>query len=73
MSERQTPGEERRERMIRDVHLAVCGDEDIGVAGLVQEMRELKEWRRKLDLRVAGISGGVSVILFLVKLIFVSH
>lgn len=68
-----TTSEQRREKMLGDVHLAVCGDEDIGVAGLVQEMRELKEWRRKLDIRVATISGGVSAVIFIAKLLIVGH
>jgi hypothetical protein len=55
------------ERLLRDVHLAVCGDEKLGVPGLAKDVRELQGWRRRMDLRVAGIAGGVSVLAFLGK------
>lgn len=53
--------------MLREVHLAVCGNEQLGVPGLVADVRELKDWRRRLDLRVATISGGTIVVIALLK------
>jgi hypothetical protein len=55
-----------QEKLLRDLHLAVCGDEDLGVKGLVKDVAELKSWRRKFDLRAAKVSGlvcGVFIIL----------
>jgi hypothetical protein len=49
-------------KMLSDIHLAVCGDKEIGVDGLVSDVRDLKSWRRKLDLRVAGIAGAVAFL-----------
>lgn len=48
--------------MLRDLHVAVCGDNRLGVPGLVEEMRQLKAWRQKVELRAAAIAGGVTVI-----------
>lgn len=52
---------------VREIKLAVVGDPRIGLPGLVEDMRRLKEWQRKIDLRVASISGGVTTIVLLVK------
>ena len=49
-------------KMLTDIHLAVCGDKELGVEGLVSDVRDLKSWRRKLDLRVAGIAGFVAFL-----------
>jgi hypothetical protein len=55
------------EEMLEEIHLAVCGCERIGVTGLVSEVRELKNWRRKMDLRVAKIAGGTAVLMILAE------
>ena len=57
-------------RDMRDVKTAVCGNEALGIHGLVRDVEDLKEWRRKLDLRVAGIAGGVSVVALMIKRLF---
>jgi hypothetical protein len=62
---------ERHEKMIRDIHLAVCGNKDLGVDGLVEDVRKLKSWRRNQDLRVATISGCVAGALFVIKNFFI--
>lgn len=69
----RTPGELKREELLRDVHLAVCGNENVGVPGLVKDVRELKEWKRRVELRVAGISGAVSLIVIAAKWFFEKH
>lgn len=45
---------------IRNIELAVCGNETLGVNGLVNDVRDLKSWRRNLDLRIAGLSSTVA-------------
>ena len=52
---------------VRDIKIAVCGDERIGIHGLVKDVDDLKEWRRRLDLRVAGIAGAVSAAAAIAK------
>lgn len=52
---------------LNDIHSAVCGNATIGVAGLVKDVHELKSWRRRIDVRVASIAGGISGVVFLVK------
>ena len=52
-------------QMLRDIHLAVCGNPDLGLKGLVSDVKDLKDWRRKLDLRVAGVAGAVSGVPWL--------
>ncbi len=55
------------EDMLREIHLAVCGNEKIGINGLVSDMREIKSWRRGIDLRVAKVSGLVTGLVLLGK------
>lgn len=55
------------DRKLDEVHLAVCGNKRLGVPGLVQDVRELKEWRRNLDLRTAAISGGITAVVLIAK------
>jgi hypothetical protein len=54
-------------RDVRDIKIAVCGDERIGIHGLVKDVEDLKAWRRRLDLRVAGIAGFISALVSLLK------
>jgi len=54
-------------RDVRDIKIAVCGDERIGIHGLVKDVDDLKEWRRRLDLRVAGIAGFISALVSILK------
>lgn len=58
------------EGMIKDMHLAVCGNDELGVNGLVREMREIKKWRRGIDIRVASISGVITGAFLLAKALF---
>ena len=54
-------------RDVRDIKIAVCGDERIGIHGLVKDVEDLKAWRRRLDLRVAGIAGFISALVSILK------
>ena len=58
------------EKMLRDIHLAVCGNKELGVDGLVADVRELKKFRSRVELKVASISGGVAVAVLALKHIF---
>lgn len=52
---------------MKQVRVAVCGDESYGIHGLVREVDDLRVWRKRLDLRVAAIAGAVSTALALAK------
>ena len=57
-------------KLLEDVALikrAVVGEEMTGHSGLVAEVRDLKNWRSKLDLRVASVTGGVMILGFVIK------
>jgi hypothetical protein len=45
---------------IREIKQAVLGDPDIGLNGLVGDMKEMKEFRSNLALKVAALSGFVA-------------
>lgn len=53
-----------------EIKQAVIGDTKIGLNGLVKDMASMKKWRAGIDIRVASIAGGVTVLLFIAKLIF---
>lgn len=46
---------------------AVIGDPKFGVEGLVKQVSDLKKWRRKMDIRVAGVVCGISVIIWIAE------
>ncbi len=48
---------------IREIKLAVLGDENVGLKGLVGDMREMKAFRSSLMLRSAGVAGFVAAIV----------
>jgi len=48
---------------VRRVRLAVCGDDALGVQGIVRDVAELKTWRKGVDLRVAGIAGAAGAAM----------
>lgn len=52
---------------VREIKQAVLGDQKIGLPGLVNDVRTLKQWRARVDLRVATIAGGVSAVVILAK------
>jgi hypothetical protein len=58
------------EDMLRDIHMAVCGNDRLGVSGLVNDMREIKAWRRGIDLRVAKVSGLITALVLFGKYIW---
>ena len=60
---------ERGNRDIHEVKQAVMGDSKIGLSGLVKDNDNMKRWRANVDLRVAGIAGGVTVIGFIFTLV----
>lgn len=55
---------------LHEVKQAVIGDSKIGLRGLVKDMESIKSWRAQVDLRVAGIAGGVTVVMLLAKYLF---
>lgn len=57
-------------QMLHDIHAAVIGDDKIGHEGLVKGFRRHDKWIRSADLRMATITGGVCVIVFLIELYF---
>lgn len=54
---------------IREIKQAVLGDPDIGLNGLVGDMREMKEFRSNLAVKVAFLSGIVAAAVVGVKTI----
>lgn len=52
---------------LRDVKIAVIGDQEYGQDGLVSRMKAMELWRRNLDIRIASMSGGILVAGFVVK------
>jgi hypothetical protein len=52
---------------VRDIKLAVIGDEKIGQDGLVKQVRSIQAWRKKLDLRIAAMTGGALTLFYLGK------
>ena len=55
---------------VRDIKLAVIGDEDLGVTGLVHRVHRIERWKDRIDLRTAAIGGGVVVVGAALKWIF---
>ena len=58
-------------KKLDDIHLAVCGDKTLGVDGLVEDVRDLKKFRRTMELKTASISGGVAVFVLAAKALWV--
>lgn len=48
---------------IREIKQAVIGDKSIGLNGLVNDMREMKEFRSSIITKVAVVSGFVSALV----------
>jgi len=59
------------QHLIRDMHLALLGNEELGVNGVIKEIAELKRWRRNLDIRVAAIAGSVTASVLVLKTLWV--
>lgn len=57
----------RVEEDVKEIKNAVIGDEKIGLTGLVPRMAKLEKWARRLDVRIATVSGGVCAALWLVQ------
>ena len=55
---------------VRDIKLAVQGDEKIGITGLVHDVSVLRQWRLQIDGRILLISGFVMGAVFLAKYIW---
>lgn len=58
---------------VRQINQAVMGDKSIGLNGLVDDMREMKNWRNSITIKTALVSGVVSSMIlggkaFLVKM-----
>lgn len=56
--------------MLHDIHTAVVGDDKLGHEGLVNGFRRHDKWIRRADIRIAGISGGAFVLIFIAKWLF---
>jgi hypothetical protein len=75
-----TMSEDEKQRMFKKLNeiqeeqhrtnQALFGDEQLGLKGVVSELAELKEWKSKIELKTAAISGGVAVLLFFGKYLF---
>lgn len=61
MTDEQSDSQEQMARDIREIKQAVLGDKSIGLNGLVDDMKEMKNFRQSLALKVAALAGGVSV------------
>ena len=48
---------------IREIKQAVIGDKSIGLNGLVNDMREMKQFRAGLLIKVAFVSGVVAATI----------
>lgn len=57
---------------VREIRQAVIGDSKIGLPGLVNEMKTVKRWQARMDIRVATISGGVAVAVVAIKAVWSS-
>jgi len=55
---------------LHELKQAVIGDTKIGLRGLVKDMESIKSWKAQVDLRVAGIAGGVTVVMLVAKYLF---
>lgn len=49
---------EKLQESVNRIETAICGDEKMKIPGLASDVAEIKEWRRKLMLRLAFVSGG---------------
>lgn len=56
---------------IREIKQAVLGDPAIGLNGLVGDMREMKEFRSGLTVKVATVSGLVAGSVLGIKAVLV--
>lgn len=56
-----TPEEQMRQD-IRDIKLAVIGDEKLGTSGLVSRVRKLEKKQRWFEIRLAGFLGALAVL-----------
>lgn len=50
----------RIEQSTKRTEQAVFGDEEIGLHGLVNDMREMKDFRRNLTIKAVGISAAIT-------------
>lgn len=62
--------EDKEKQMLHDIHNAVIGNDDLGHEGLVKGFRRHDKWIRSADLRMAGFTGGIAVIVFLIEILF---
>ena len=57
---------DRIERSLGRMERAIFGELDAGLSGLVQDMREMKDFKAKQNLKAAGVAGAVSVAALVV-------
>ena len=57
-------------KLLTDIHSAVLGNEALGHEGLVKKVDRHERWISNATLKVAGIVGGATVLLFIAKLVF---
>jgi soluble cytochrome b562 len=63
MTNQQDDTQTEMAKDIREIKQAVLGDKSIGLNGLVDDMREMKSFRQGLEVRVAAVAGGVTVLV----------
>lgn len=53
----------RIEQSTKRTEQAVFGDEDIGLPGLVNDMRKTKEFERNLTIKAVGVSAAITATI----------
>lgn len=61
---------DRIEKSVSEIERAIFGESKSGLNGLVQDMKEMKDFRAKQNLKAAGVAGAVSVAALFAKAIW---
>jgi hypothetical protein len=57
----------RIELSLARMERAIFGEVESGLSGLVHDMKEMKVFREKQNLKSAGVAGGITVALLAIK------
>ena len=57
-------------QMLHEVHSALVGNETLGHEGLVKKVAKHDRWIQGAEAKIAAVVGGVTVIVFLIELLF---
>lgn len=52
---------------VKDIKIAVSGDEKIGITGLASRVHSVEKKLKVLDIRIATIIGGSAVLLYILE------